>query len=517
MAERRARFERGAAHSTAATSPTRRQPAHATALWNPDPPPPPPPQLPRRILSPSPSSRAPSIRSPPDSPPVSTPSSAASHRIPVKEIISLYGHSPTPARSPPPDSLAAHYPPLSPTPSSPTKSRSASPAPAGLEAFSLQLRPRAGSSASVMSASSVGSGRSRTGDERGLGIGMRERADSWASGRSRDNPTLQKIDVSKAEDPDALISFTSPVLGSDEGGSGASGWGSGADNSPSWKLHPPTPSTPHARTPPNERANSGPTPESAAPQLPPRRAATLTPESSTSGAPPALPPRPRPSATNYIPPPLITSQPISYTPRISRSSTTTAASPSSAPPSGSSTPTRHSRHRGGKDFESISLSSDGASTLSLSLPTSSRASSPPPPPPHRPSRALSPAPSAALSSSLSQALQSPLSTVPKRDPLEPKRRPMDPRSKARYEGLFNRCVEAQERGAVAKPAWVKRDERDELDALVVRGIWERSRLEKGVLRAVWCVSLRPVPRVVSEESKNGQLTFSSSSPSFSFV
>lgn len=62
---------------------------------------------------------------------------------------------------------------------------------------------------------------------------------------------------------------------------------------------------------------------------------------------------------------------------------------------------------------------------------------------------------------------------------------MDPRSKARYEGLFNRCVEAQERGAVAKPAWVKRDERDELDALVVRGIWERSRLEKGVLRAVW--------------------------------
>lgn len=39
--------------------------------------------------------------------------------------------------------------------------------------------------------------------------------------------------------------------------------------------------------------------------------------------------------------------------------------------------------------------------------------------------------------------------------------------------------------AVPRPAWVKKDDEDALDALAVRGVWERSRLDRKTLSGIW--------------------------------
>ena len=75
---------------------------------------------------------------------------------------------------------------------------------------------------------------------------------------------------------------------------------------------------------------------------------------------------------------------------------------------------------------------------------------------------------------------------------------MDPRSRARYDKLFDRCLNAL--AHVPRPAWVKRDDTDGLDALVVKGIWERSRLDKASLRHIWCASVLPLNASVCEVS-----------------
>ena len=175
----------------------------------------------------------------------------------VKDILTGY-HTPPSTSTKPATAIPnlSRYPPLSPTLStgshstSPAKSRSASPAPAsiGLEAFSAQLRPRAGSGTSVLSAAS-GSGSfvsaaeefGALGDARGR-LARVETAspDSMRSvGRNGITQSDPKLRSPAPRDDDALMSFNSPVMGTNEG------WTSSKATSKSLGKHPLTnPGTP---------------------------------------------------------------------------------------------------------------------------------------------------------------------------------------------------------------------------------------------------------------------------------
>ncbi|KAM0755435.1 hypothetical protein T439DRAFT_375799 [Meredithblackwellia eburnea MCA 4105] len=471
-------------------------------------------------------------------------SSTSPLRLPVKDIVSLYGSSPVSSTiATAMDPLSSHYPPLSPTPSSGSaaaKSRSASPIPSplnepvGLDAFSDKLRPRPRATSSASVASSNGGGGSASGQlspeirprtmERaavgnlrgGSPVSVRSTSSQGIAVR-KDGVTLQQIKIPTTQastDSEPLISLVSPIrhspssTGSPSGGGSPSRlWGTANADSPSWRLQPPTPVS---RRPASlERNHSGPVVTrqlsgQGVPALPPRRAATTASEPN-QGSGPVIPPRPTA---------------LSSSPETLR--TPSLNSSSSAPPTPPIRHSRHSRKEPSSEFESISLSSDGASALAKSLSSSTSSHSltstsslhlPPPIPPNRPratSSGSGPGPTARVppwSTSPSRTRSStlppsrsnskpnfdsnpaPTSITPSSPKEKPPRRPMDPHSKSRYDTLFDKCVDKLNGvgvdGSTTKPAWIKRDEKTTLDALVVKGVWERSRLESEVLGGIW--------------------------------
>lgn len=390
--------------------------------------------------------------------------------------------------------LSSAYPPLSPTlsasssrPASPYKSPPSAQLNLDPSAQSASIgRQRAGSSASALSAFSVGShgGSMEMGKigagvaDKGLAVKSVVSPPPRERGSSPELP-LRKVDTSSSSprkpptrgDSESLMAFSPTV---DEG---SSTFPPSSASTSAVASRPPQVPPPRRST--ISSTSSRPTPSSTSststaptlpPRFPPRRSATsssmdppsptastysLASASSTTSQGPALPPRPRaPSSVAAATPPRPTPSRPSYA----------RHSPKSRQP-----------HKE-EGFESISLTSAGGAELAH-----------------------------ALASGAAHPLASPSLALPTKTTATGKQRPLHPRARKRYDALFEQCLRVVEArgGGAPKPAWVKTgggEEEGRVPGEVVRVVWARSRLEEGVLRGIWCVAFLHARRRAPSET-----------------